>query len=57
MALISDVCCFRKSCRVRWSTRTDCWSVVFVSTNRMLGAVTASQIASASVASFFCRFT
>jgi hypothetical protein len=28
-----------------------------VGTNRMLGLVTASQIASASVVSFFCRLT
>jgi hypothetical protein len=28
-----------------------------VATDRMFGLVTASQIASASVASFFCRFT
>ena len=34
-----------------------CCSVVLISTNRMLGRVTASQIASASAASFFCRFT
>ena len=30
---------------------------VLVATNRMFGLVTASQIASASVASFLCRFT
>ncbi len=30
---------------------------VLVATNRILGLVTASQIASASVASFLCRFT
>ena len=30
---------------------------VLVGTNRMLGLVTASQIPSASVASFFCRLT
>jgi hypothetical protein len=30
---------------------------VFVGTNRMLARVTASQIASASAMSFFCRLT
>src|SRR5262245_50805267 len=34
-----------------------CCSGVLVGTNRMLALVTASQIASASVASFFCRLT
>jgi transposase len=34
-----------------------CCSGVLVATNRMFGLVTASQIASASVASFLCRFT
>ena len=34
-----------------------CCSGVLVGTNRMFGLVTASQIASASVASFFCRLT
>jgi hypothetical protein len=32
-------------------------SDVLVGTNRMLGLVTASQIGSASVLSFFCRLT
>jgi hypothetical protein len=32
-------------------------SGVLVATNRMLALVTASQMASASVASFFCRLT
>jgi hypothetical protein len=32
-------------------------SGVLVATNRMLALATASQIASASVASFLCRFT
>jgi len=41
----------------RCSTRTPCCSSVFTGTNRMFGRVTASQIASASAASFFCRFT
>ena len=34
-----------------------CCSGVLVCTNRMLALVTASQMASASVASFFCRLT
>jgi hypothetical protein len=34
-----------------------CCSQVFVSTKRMVGRATASQIASASAMSFFCRFT
>ena len=34
-----------------------CCSGVLVTTNRMLALVTASQMASASVASFFCRLT
>ena len=34
-----------------------CCSGVLVATNRMFGRVTASQMASASVASFFCRLT
>ena len=43
--------------RVRCSIRQPCCSDVLVSTNRMLGRPTASQIASASVASFFRRLT
>src|SRR6476661_8311960 len=38
--------------RVRWSTKPLCCSGVLVGTNRMLALVTASQMASASVASF-----
>jgi hypothetical protein len=34
-----------------------CFSGVLVATNRVFGLATASQIASASVASFLCRFT
>jgi hypothetical protein len=41
--------------RVRWSIRQLCRSGVLVSTNRMLALVTASQIASASAASFLCH--
>ena len=41
--------------RVRWSMRQLCCSDVLVSTKRIFGLVTASQIASASAASFFWR--
>jgi hypothetical protein len=34
-----------------------CCSSLFAATNRIDGRCAASQIASASVASFFCRFT
>ena len=44
-------------CRVRWSIRQLCCSGVLVATNRMFALVTASQIASASAESFFCRLT
>src|SRR6476620_409618 len=43
--------------RVRWSTKPLCCSGVLVGTNRMLALVTASQMASASAASFFCRLS
>jgi hypothetical protein len=46
-----------KSWRVRWSIRQLCCSGVLVSRNRILALITASQMASASVASFFCRLT
>jgi hypothetical protein len=42
---------------VRCRTRPLCCSGVLVGTNRMLALATASQMASASVASFFCRLT
>ena len=35
----------------------DCCSCVFTATKRIVGREAAAQIASASVASFFCRFT
>ncbi len=41
----------------RCSISTPCCSSLFTGTKRIVGRVTASQIASASVASFFCRFT
>ena len=43
--------------RVPWITSSLCCSGLFTSTKRMLGRLTASQIASASAAAFFCRFT
>ena len=57
IALITEVCCRIHKCRVRWSTRPLCCLGVLVGTNRMLALLTASHIASASVASFFCRLT
>jgi hypothetical protein len=43
--------------QMAWSVRQLCCSGVLVATNRMFALVTASQMASASVASFFCRLT
>ncbi len=37
--------------------QTDCWSTVLTGTKRIVGRVTASQIASASAASFLLRLT
>jgi hypothetical protein len=51
------LCCRMNRWRVRWSIRQLCCSVVFVATNRIFALVTASQIASASAESFFCRLT
>ena len=34
-----------------------CWASVFTATKRIVGREAASAIASASAASFFCRFT
>jgi hypothetical protein len=45
------------SSRVRCSIRTDCCAGVLIGTNRIVGLVTASQIASASAMSFLLRFT
>ena len=41
----------------RNTTALACCASLLTGTNRMLGRVAASQIASASAASFFCRFT
>jgi hypothetical protein len=57
MELIAAVCWRMNRCRVRCSIRQACWSGVFTGTKRMLGRCTASQIASASAASFFWRLT
>ena len=56
IALITAVCWRMNRWRARWSTRPLCCSGVLVTTNRMLALVTASQMASASVASFFMPF-
>ena len=44
-------------CRARCSVSTDCCSMFLIGTNRMLGQLTASQIASASAASCLLPFT
>ena len=56
-ALITAVCWRMNRWRVQCSIRQLCCSGVLVSTKRMFALLTASQIASASAASFFCRFT
>ncbi len=57
IALTSMVRCLTRSSRVRCSTKTLCCSSVLTETNRIVGRVTASQIAAASAASFLLRFT
>src|SRR5262245_9912822 len=57
IALITEVCWRMNRWRVRWSIRQLCCSGVLVATKRMFALVTASQMASASAASFFCRLT
>jgi hypothetical protein len=42
---------------VRWTTRTEEQASLFTATNRIEGRVTASQMAAASAASVFPRFT
>ena len=55
---IDHAVCWRMNrWRVRWSIRQLCCSGVLVATNRMFALVTASQMASASAVSFFCRLT
>jgi hypothetical protein len=51
------VCWRMNGCRVRCRLKQLCCSGDLVGTKRMFGLVTASQIASASAASFFCRLT
>ena len=46
-----------KPWRTRCSDRTDCCSMFLIGTNLMFGRATASQIASASLASFLLVFT
>ena len=57
IALPSWVRCFTARSRVRNTSAAACCSSVFTATNRMLGRCAASQIASASTASFLWRFT
>jgi 5-aminolevulinate synthase len=57
MALIRLLRCRIKRSRVRWSRRAACWSTLLIGTNRIVGRCTASQIASASAASFFWLLT
>jgi len=57
IALTSMVRCRTMSSRVRCSISTLCCSADFTATKRMVGRVTASQIAAASAASFLFRFT
>src|SRR6478752_3495124 len=57
ITLITAVCWRMNRWRVRWSVKQLCCSGVLVSTNRMFALVTASQMASASAASFFWRLT
>ena len=53
---MSWVLCRTDRSRVRNTKPAACCRSLFTATNRMLGRCTASQIASASIASFFCRF-
>lgn len=55
--LTSIVRCRMRRSRVLCSTSTPCCSALFDGTKRIDGRETASQIASASAASFFWRFT
>ena len=56
-ALISMVLWRTSRSRARCSIRTDCCSADFTAANRMVGRISASQIASASVASFLFVLT
>jgi hypothetical protein len=54
---MSWVRCRTNRSRVRNTKPAACCRSLFTATNHMLGRCAASQIASASIASFFCRFT
>src|ERR1700738_851482 len=56
-ALITWVCCRSRRPRARCCISRPCCSADFARTNRILGRPTASQIASASAASFLLRLT
>jgi transposase InsO family protein len=56
-ALIACVRCRIRSSRMRKTIAAPCVSSLFTATKRIFGLCAASQIASASAASFFCRFT
>lgn len=43
--------------RTRWTTSTSCCTASLIGTKRMVGRVIASQMASASAASFLLVFT
>jgi hypothetical protein len=49
--------CRTSRSRVRYAIAAACCASDFGSTNRIVGRAAASAIASASAASFFCRFT
>ena len=55
--LTSWVRCLTNRSRVRCSESAACCSGDLIATNRIVGRVTASQIASASLASVFPRLT
>jgi len=54
---MSVTLCRDSSSWVRCTTRAACWSSLLIGVVRTLGRVTASQMAAASAASFFCRTT
>ena len=56
-ALITIVRCRTSNSRARCSIRTDCCSALFTAAYPIVGRVTASQIASASAASFLFVLT
>ena len=56
-AFIACVRCRIRSSRMRKAIAAPWVSSLFTATNRIVGRRAASQIASASTASFFCRLT